>query len=242
MSSSPIEQFTVRTIGSDIFLGNINISFTNSSLFMGITVSMVMIFFYITLKRTALVPNKLQAISELTYDFVAGIAKENMSEKAKIFFPFVYTLFMFFLFGNLIGIIPYSFAFTSQLIITCAISGFILVLTTIYGIYKNGFRFLKVFIPTGVPLVLLPLMFIIEVLSYFAKGVSMGVRLFANIMAGHIMIDIFAGFIIALGIFGVLPFSFTVILYVFEMLIACLQAYIFTILACIFFDQAVNFH
>jgi F-type H+-transporting ATPase subunit a len=242
MSASPIDQFVVKTIGSEIFLGNLNISFSNSALLMTLTSILIVVFFYVSLKHTAIVPSKLQMLSEFSYDFVAGIAKDNIGEKASKFFPFIYSIFLFFLFGNLLGVIPFSFAFTSQIVITLAVAISILIIATAYGIFKHGFKFLKLFIPTGVPLILLPLMFIIEIMSYLAKAFSMGVRLFANIMAGHIILEIFAGFIIALGIFGIIPLSFAVVLYGFELIIACLQAYIFTLLACLFFEQVINLH
>ncbi|MFL1780766.1 ATP synthase subunit a [Candidatus Hepatincolaceae symbiont of Richtersius coronifer] len=239
---SPIDQFKVQTIGGNIYIAGVNISFTNSALFMVLAAVLVILFFYLSLKNINVVPSKLQMVSELSYDFVAHIAKENIGDKAKVFFPFIFSIFMFILFGNLLGTIPYSFAFTSQIIITFSIALLMLTVATIYGIIKHKSKFFKVFIPSGLPFYLIPFMAVLEFISYFAKALSMGIRLFANIMAGHIIIEIFAGFIIALGIFGIIPLSFTIILYAFELMIACIQAYIFTILTCLFLEQVINLH
>lgn len=239
---SPIEQFRISTIGKEINLAGLNISFSNSALFMVITVVLIFLFFYISLKRTYIIPNKMQMLAELSYNFVAGLSKENIGEKANIFFPLVYTIFLFILFGNLLGILPYSFAFTSQVAITFSLAGLVFVIATLYGIFKHGFKFLKIFIPPDIPFILIPLMFIIEVLSYVAKALSMGIRLFANIMAGHIILEIFASFVISLGIFGFIPFSITILIFGFEIAMACLQAYVFTILTCLFLQQVTEFH
>lgn len=242
MVSSPIEQFKVKTIGQEIILGNVNISFSNSALFMVLTSLVIFLFFYLGLKRSSIIPSKLQMASEISYNFVAGIAKENIGDKANIFFPLIFSIFLFILFGNLIGIIPYSFAFTSQVVIAFSLSVLVFLVTTIYGIYNHGFQFLRIFLPSGIPLALVPLMFFIELLSYFAKALSMGIRLFANIMAGHIIVEIFAGFIVALGLFGIIPLSITLLIFGFEIAIACLQAYVFTILSCLFIQQVTEFH
>ncbi len=240
MSSSPIDQFKIKIIGSDIAISGINVSFTNAALFMSITALLVIIFFYFLLKKTQIVPNKMQMIAELSYDFVQGIAKDNLGDGGKKFFPLVYSIFMFFLFGNLIGLIPFSFAFTSHIAVTMTIALLIFTLTTFYGFYKHGFGFLNLFIPKGIPIILMPLLCIIEVISYMAKALSMGIRLFANIMSGHIIIEIITGFVIAMGIFGIIPLAFTSVLFILEFAIACLQAYILTILACLFIQQAVE--
>jgi F-type H+-transporting ATPase subunit a len=240
MSASPIDQFKIKIIGSDISISGVNLSFTNAALFMSITALLVIIFFYFLLKKTQIVPNKMQMIAELSYDFVQGIAKDNLGDGGKKFFPFIYSIFMFFLFGNLIGLIPFSFAFTSHIAITVTIALLIFTVTTVYGFYKHGLSFFNLFVPSGIPIFLIPLMFVIEIISYIAKALSMGIRLFANVMSAHIIMEIITGFIIAMGIFGIIPLAFTSVLFVLEFAVSCLQAYILTILACLFIQQAVE--
>ena len=242
-TNSPIDQFLVKNIGNEINIGNINLYFNNSALAMLISLVGILCFFYLGVRKKSIIPHRMQMLSEMSYDFVLSITKENIhGDLYKKIFPFIYSIFMFFLFGNIVGLIPGSFAFTSQIVITLFFAIFILVVATFIGIYKHGFKFIQVFIPQGLPILLLPFMGILEFMSYFTKALSMGVRIFANIMAGHIIIEIFAGFIIALGLFGIIPLSFTTILYAFELGIACIQAYIFTILTCIFFNQVINLH
>ena len=241
--NSPIDQFLIKDIGKIINIGNINLSFNNSSLAMLIAFVCIVCFFYFGIRKKSIIPHRMQMLSEMSYDFVLSITKENIhGDLYKKIFPFIYSIFMFFLFGNLIGLIPGFFAFTSQIVVTLFFAIFVLIIATIIGIYKHGIKFINIFIPQGLPILLLPFMGILEFMSYFTKALSMGIRIFANIMAGHIIIEIFAGFIIALGFFGIIPLSFTTILYAFELGIACIQAYIFTILTCIFFNQVINLH
>ncbi len=243
MSASPIEQFKINTLGNNIVINGLDVSFNSSALFMSISVAIILIFLYLALKKANIIPAKMQVISELSYDFVFDIVKDNMpGEKGQKFFPLIYAIFAFFLIGNLVGLVPYSFAFTSQLIITLSVAMLVVFITIVYGIYLHGFKIFKIFLPSGIPLLLAPIMFVLEIISFCAKGISMGVRLFANMMAGHILIEIIAGFIVVLGIFGILPLSFTVVLYVFELAISFIQAYIFAILSCIFLDQVINLH
>lgn len=243
MSASPIEQFKINTLGNNIVVNGFDISFNSSALFMSISVAIILIFLYLALKKANIIPAKMQVISELSYDFVSDIVKDNMpGEKGQKFFPLIYTIFTFFLVGNLIGLVPYSFAFTSQLVITLSVAMLVVFITIVYGIYLHGFKIFKIFLPSGIPILLAPIMFVLEIISFCAKGISMGVRLFANMMAGHILIEIIAGFIVVLGVFGILPLSFTVVLYVFELAISFIQAYIFAILSCIFLDQVINLH
>lgn len=243
MSASPIEQFKINTLGNNIVVNGFDISFNSSALFMSISVAIILIFLYLALKKANIIPAKMQLVSELSYDFVSDIVKDNMpGEKGQKFFPLIYAIFTFFLVGNLIGLVPYSFAFTSQLVITLSVAMLVVFITIVYGIYLHGFKIFKIFLPSGIPILLAPIMFVLEIISFAAKGISMGVRLFANMMAGHILIEIIAGFIVVLGFFGILPLSFTVVLYVFELAISFIQAYIFAILSCIFLDQVINLH
>lgn len=242
MSASPIEQFIVKDIGANISFAGLNISFSNSALLMVISFVAIVIFYYVALKRSSIIPNKLQVTAEISYDFVNNIVKDNMSEQGKKFLPFIFSIFIFVLVGNLFGLIPFGFAFTAQPAVTMFIAIFIFVFTTIYGFIKHGFKFLKLFAPSGIPLALMPFMFVIELISYLAKSLSMGVRLFANIMSGHILVEIVAGFVIALGVFGILPLTFTSLIYILEFAVACLQAYALTILACLYIEQAISLH
>ena len=181
-------------------------------------------------------------MSELLYEFIANMINDNIGHKGQKFFPFIFTLFTFILFGNLLGMLPYSFTFTSHIIVTFALAMFIFLFITLIGIFMHGFKFFGLFVPKGVPMLMLPLMIPIEIISYLSRPISLSVRLFANMMAGHTMLKIFAGFVFSLGIFGVAPLIVTVALTALEVLIAFLQAYVFTILTCIYLNEAINLH
>jgi F-type H+-transporting ATPase subunit a len=242
MSLGPLEQFEVKSL-IDFFIGDYDLSLTNSAIMMGVAVFSIVVFLVFALKKNNIIPTKLQMFAEISYDFVRNIAKENIGdEKYFQFFPFIYSMFMFFLIGNLLGNIPYSFSFTSQAIITVSMAVFVLVIGTFYGIYCHGIKFFKIFYPEGIPLILAPLIIPSEIISYFAKALSMGIRLFANMVAGHLMLEIFSGFVIALGIFGIFPLGINVALIGLELFMAVLQAYIFTVLSCIFIGEVVNLH
>lgn len=243
MSVSPIDQFKVRSLGNNILIGDWNLSFSNSAMAMFATLCLIMVFFYVGIKKASIIPNKKQMLNEVLYDFVYSILKDNVhSDKLHKILPFILSLFMFLFVGNIVGLMPGSFAFTSQLVITMGLSVLILILATTIGIYSHGIKFLKILLPSGLPIFLAPIMIILEFISYFTKALSMGVRIFANIMAGHIILEIIAGFIITLGFLGFIPLSFSVLLYTFEFGIAFIQAYIFTILTCLFLDQVINLH
>ncbi|MCL2567093.1 MAG: F0F1 ATP synthase subunit A [Alphaproteobacteria bacterium] len=240
---SPVEQFRVSTIGNQIVVNGIDISFNTSALFMTIAVLIIAVFSYLGLKKASIVPNKMQLLTESGYDFVYGLVRDNIpGEKGKKFFPLIFTIFFFFLAGNLISLVPYSFTFTAQIVITLSVMALVMLITIVYGIYLHGFKIFKIFLPSGIPIFLVPYMFVLEFISFWAKGISTGVRLFANMMAGHILMKVIAGFIVALGFFGILPLGFTILLYIFELGVSCIQAYIFAILSCIFLDQVVNLH
>lgn len=240
---SPIEQFVVKTIGNQINFAGINIAFNNSALFMLITMLAIAGFFLYTIRYTHVIPNKLQVLAETLYDFINNMVKENIpGEKGKQFLPFILSIFLFLLFGNIIGLIPYGFSFTSQIVITMSLSVFVLCLTLLYGLYLHGHGIIRVFVPTGIPILLVPFIMVLEIFSFFAKAFSMAVRLFANMMAGHVLLEIVAGFIVLISVFGIIPFGFTVIIYMFELVIAIIQAYVFTILTCIFINQVINVH
>ncbi len=241
MSTNPMHQFNVYRIGPEISLGNVDISFTNASLFMIISALTIISVFFVGTRRKAIIPTKIQLLTELSYTLVSKMISDTAGSKAKPYFPFVFSLFMFVLFCNMLGMLPYSFTVTSHIIVTFALAAVIFVGVTIIGFVNHGAGYLKLFIPSGVPLFLLPLIVIIEIISYLSRPVSLSVRLFANMLAGHTMLKVFGGFVISLGIIGGwLPLSFTVALTGLEMLIAFLQAYVFAILTCIYLNDALN--
>ena len=241
MSTNPMHQFNVYRIGPEISFGNVDISFTNASLFMMISALTIISIFFVGTKRKAIIPTKIQLLTELSYTLISKMISDTAGSKAKPYFPFVFSLFMFVLFCNMLGMLPYSFTVTSHIIVTFALAAVIFVGVTIIGFVNHGIKYLKLFIPSGVPLFLLPLIVIIEIISYLSRPVSLSVRLFANMMAGHTMLKVFGGFVISLGIIGGwLPLSFTVALTGLEILIAFLQAYVFAILTCIYLNDALN--
>ena len=243
MSSNPMHQFEVYRIGPEIVFGSINLSFTNASLFMLISALTILLILYFGTKKKLLIPSKIQLMSEMSYTFVAKMINDTAGSNAKPFFPFIFTIFMFVLFCNMVGMLPYSFTVTSHIIVTFALAAFICVGVTVIGFIKHGIKYLELFVPKGVPLVLLPLIVIIEIISYLSRPVSLSVRLFANMMAGHTMLKVFGGFVISLGLLGGwLPLSFSVALIGLEILVAFLQAYVFAILTCIYLNDALNLH
>ncbi|MDA9957383.1 F0F1 ATP synthase subunit A [Candidatus Pelagibacter sp.] len=243
MAANPMTQFNVYRIGPEIKLGAFDISFTNASLFMIISSVAILIIFNIGSKKNSLLPNKIQLLAELSYTFVSKMISDTAGLKAKPYFAFIFSLFMFVLFCNMFGMIPYTFTVTSHIIVTFVLASFIFIGVTIVGFAKHGFGYLKLFVPSGVPAILLPLIVVIEVISYLSRPVSLSVRLFANMMAGHTMMKVFGGFVISLGIVGGwLPLSFSVALTGLEILVAFLQAYVFAILTCIYLNDALNLH
>ena len=243
MASNPMQQFTVHKIGPEIKIAGIDLSFTNASLFMVISASIIILFLYLGSKNKRIIPSKLQLITEMFYTFVAKMISDTAGSKAKPYFPFIFSLFMFVLFCNMVGMLPYSFTVTSHIIVTLIMALFIFVAITIIGFIKHGLKYLSIFVPSGVPAVLLPLITIIEIISYLSRPVSLSVRLFANMMAGHTMLKVFGGFVVSLGILGGwLPLSFSVALTGLEILVAFLQAYVFAILTCIYLNDALNLH
>ena len=211
-------------------------------MFMILSILVVSIFLILSIKNKKIIPNRFQTMSELLYEFIANMINDNIGHKGKKFFPFIFTLFTFILFGNLLGMLPYSFTFTSHIIVTFALAMFIFLFITLIGIFMHGFKFFGLFVPKGAPMLMLPLMIPIEIISYLSRPISLSVRLFANMMAGHTMLKIFAGFVFSLGIFGVAPLIVSVALTALEVLIAILQAYVFTILTCIYLNESINLH
>ncbi len=243
MATNPMHQFNVYKIGPEVKIAGVDISFTNSSLFMLISALIICIFLFFGTNEKRLIPGKIQLIAEMFYNFIAKMISDTAGSKAKPYFPFIFSLFMFVLLCNMIGMLPYSFTVTSHIIITLIMALFIFIAVTIIGFIKHGFKYLKIFVPSGVPTLLLPLITVIEIISYLSRPVSLSVRLFANMMAGHTMLKVFGGFVISLGLLGGwLPLSFSVALTGLEILVAFLQAYVFAILTCIYLNDALNLH
>jgi len=237
----PLDQFTIKPLVS-IDIGGADLSFTNSSLAMLITVASVSLFLVVGMSRGRLVPGRWQSMAELSYEFVAGLLKETVGNEGRRYFPWIFTLFMFILFGNLLGMIPSAFTFTSHIIVTFAMALVVFIFVTLLAVVKHGFRFFSFFVPPGAPKAMWPLLIPIEVISYLSRPVSLSVRLFANMLAGHTLLKVFAGFVVALGFAGVVPLLFIVALTGLEILIAFLQAYVFTILTCLYINDALHLH
>jgi F-type H+-transporting ATPase subunit a len=239
---SPLEQFKIDRL-IHIPLGGVDASFTNSSLFMLVAIALITLFLTLAMRQSAMVPGRWQSMAELSYEFVGKMIRDNVGNEGRQYFPFIFSLFMFILFCNLLGMVPYSFTVTSHIIVTFALALVVFLGVTVIGFIRHGAHFLKLFVPSGVPLALLPLLVVIEVLSYLIRPVSLSVRLFANMLAGHTMLKVFGGFVVALGILGGwAPLAFVVALTGLEIGIAILQAYVFAILTCIYLNDAINLH
>ncbi|MGH6946539.1 MAG: F0F1 ATP synthase subunit A [Kiloniellales bacterium] len=239
---SPLAQFEIHPL-IPFKIGGLDLSFTNSSLAMAIALTGVTVFLVGGMRREAMIPGRWQSAAELAYEFVGGLIRDTVGSEGRKYFPFVFTLFMFILFGNLLGMMPYGFTFTSHIVVTFALAAVVFVGVTILGFAKHGVHFLHFFVPPGVSVLLWPLMIPIEIISYLSRPISLSVRLFANLTAGHTMLKVFAGFVISLGIVGGwLPFAFVVALTGLEFLIAFLQAYVFTILTCFYIKDALHMH
>jgi len=238
---SPLAQFEIKTL-VPLKLGELDISFTNSALFMVVACVAITLFLTMSVRRRALVPGRWQSLAELTYEFVGGLVRDNVGSQGRPYFPFIFTLFVFVLFANLIGMIPFTFTVTSHIIVTFALAMVVFIGVTIIALVKHGMHFFSFFFPSGVPVVMAPILIPIEIISYLSRPISLSVRLFANMMAGHTMMKIFAGFVVALGIAGVLPLAVLVALTGLEIGIAILQAYVFTILTCLYLNDALHLH
>ncbi len=241
-SHSPMAQFEIKRI-VPMNIGGLDVSFTNSSLMMVITLGLITLFFMMSTRRGALVPGRWQSLAEISYEFVASMMRDTVGDSGRKFFPFVFALFMFILFLNMLGMVPYSFTVTSHIIVTFGLASLVFIGVTVLGFIKHGFGYLKLFVPHGVPVALLPLIVVIEVISYLSRPISLSVRLFANMMAGHTMLKVFGGFIVMLGFLGGwLPLAFSVAFVGLEVLVAFLQAYVFAVLTCIYLNDALHLH
>jgi F-type H+-transporting ATPase subunit a len=241
MSQSPLDQFKIYNL-VDLNVAGVDVAITNSTLFMLIALSVVTLFFMLSMHKKSLVPGRVQASAELCHNFILDMLNENTDGKGEKFLPFVFGLFYFILMLNILGMIPHGFTVTSHISVTFVLALVVFLLVTIYAFFKHGLKFLHFFVPDGVPMILLPLMVIIEVFVYFTRPVSLCIRLAANMFAGHVLMFIVAGFITIMGIWGILPISFVTIFTGFELFVAILQAYIFTILSCVYINDAINLH
>lgn len=240
--ADPMHQFVVQQI-FPIHIGGLDASFTNAGLFMVIVVALATTFLIVAASGRSMVPGRWQSIGELSYEFVANMVRDTAGTEGMRFFPFVFTLFMFILFANLIGMVPYTFTVTSHIIITFALAAVVFLGVTVLGFVVHGAKFLNFFVPHGVPKVLLPFIVVIEIISYLTRPMSLSVRLFANMMAGHTMLAVFGGFVVMLGLLaGWLPLLFSVALIGLEFLVAFLQAYVFAVLTCIYLNDALHMH
>ncbi|HVC54535.1 MAG TPA: F0F1 ATP synthase subunit A [Stellaceae bacterium] len=239
--SAPLEQFVVKPLVS-LHIGSIDISYTNAALLMTIVVAAVMLLLVGGTRRGALVPGRLQSLAELSYEFVAGMIRENVGTEGIVFFPLIFSIFMFVLFSNFLGLIPYSFTVTGQIVVTFSLSIFVFLLVTVVAFARHGVHFFSFFFPPGAPVFMAPVLVPIEIISYLSRPVSLSIRLFANMMAGHTMMAVFAGFTITLGIFGFLPIAINVAMFALEIIVCALQAYVFTILTCLYLRDAIHLH
>lgn len=237
----PLEQFEIHRI-VPMKLGGLDLSFTNSSMFMVVALALVTGFLILSMRRGALVPDRWQCAAELSYEFIAGLIRDTVGAEGRRYFPIVFSLFMFILVGNLLGMVPYSFTFTSHIIVTFALAAVVFIGVTILGFVKHGMRFFGMFVPPGAPIAMWPLLIPIEVISYLSRPISLSVRLFANMLAGHTLVKVIAGFIGIMGVFGILPLAVVVALTGLEILIAFLQAYVFAILTCLYINDALHMH
>ena len=241
MEIRPLEQFTIERL-IPIHIGQLDVSYTNSALLMTIAVVLITALMLLAPRSRALVPGRWQSVAEMLYEFVADMVDTNAGHGARDFFPFIFTLFLFILFANLLGLIPYSFTITSHIIITFALAAVVFIGVTIIGIVRHGFHFLRLFVPEGVPLPLLVILVPIELLSYFIRPFTLSIRLFANMLAGHTMLAIFGGFAAAVGLLAFFPLAINIALVGLELLVAVLQAYVFAILSCLYLHDALHLH
>jgi F-type H+-transporting ATPase subunit a len=245
---NPIEQFEIHNFFPIAKIGKFEIAFTNSAAYMLAAVLIITAFLLVATSKRALVPSRWQSAAEVSYEFVATMIRSTAGAEGMRFFPFVFSLFMFVLTLNMVSLIPHTFSVTSQIIITAALALTVFFVVVIYGFIRHGFRFFNVFVPKGVPLYILPLIVFIELMSFLSRPLSHSVRLFANMLAGHITLQVFAGFIVLLGasfgalgwIGGALPLLMVIMLYALETLVAFLQAYVFAILTCIYLNDAIH--
>ena len=238
----PMEQFTIKPL-VPLEIGGFDFSFTNSSLFMLLSVVCAVAFLAFSMRKASVIPGTAQSLAEMTYEFVSGIIQENIGPEGKKYFPLIFSIFMFIAFGNVLGLFPYSFTFTSHVSAVGTIALMALIINTVIGIKLHGLGWLHTFCPKGSPLIAVPILIPIEIFSFLSKPFSLTVRLVANMTVGHVMLKVIAGFVVMLGLAGgFLPLFFSCLIVVFELGIGLLQAYIFTILSCVYLGDALHEH
>ena len=249
MANDPIHQFQIKELAGPFNLGGLEISFTNSALFMGIAVVTVTGILLAAAGRGALVPGRLQSLGEVWYEFIHNMVNNVLGPEGKPFFPLVFSLFSFVLAANMLGMFPYFFTVTSHVVVTASLAIFVVALVVVVGIAKHGLGWFKLFVPHGVPMVILPFISLIEIISFLSRPVSLGLRLFGNMLAGHIVLKVFAGFVVSLGALGfggilgaIAPLVMAVALTALEFLVAFLQAFVFAILTCVYLNDALHTH
>ena len=246
MALNPMEQFEVKPL-IPLHIGGYDVSFTNQSLFMCIVVALVTLFFTFAVSRPKLVPGRMQSMAEISYEFVAGMIRSTAGDAGLVFFPFVFTIFFFVLFSNFLGMVPWTFTVTSQIIVTFALTALVMLTVVLVGFARHGIGFLMLFVPKA-PWYLQILLVPIELISFLSRLVSLSVRLFANMLAGHTLLQVFAGFVIALGAAGwlapaaIFPMAMIIFVGALELLVAFLQAYVFSVLTCIYLNEALHLH
>ena len=247
MANDPIHQFQIQDLAGPFNLGGYEISFTNSALFMGLSVATVTGILLAASARGAMVPGRLQSIGELWYQFIENMVKQVLGHEGKKFFPLVFSLFSFVLMANMLGMFPYFFTVTSHVIVTAALAVFVVALVVVVGIAKHGLGWFKLFVPHGVPVVILPFISLIEIISFLSRPISLGLRLFGNMLAGHIVLKVFGGFVVSLAAYGaggivgaIAPLAMAVALTALEFLVAFLQAFVFAILTCVYLNDALH--
>ncbi len=239
---SPLTQFEVKKI-VDIKLGKYDLSFTNSALYMFISTFLIIVFMLFATRKKSLVPSRMQTCAEGLFNFINDLVKGSVGDEGRKFFPLIFSLFTFILICNFLGMTPYSFTSTSQVAVTLSIALLCFLVITIYAISRNGLGgFIHMFLPAGVPWWMAPLIFLIELFSFLIRPITLSVRLFANMVAGHVLLKVIAGFIISLGFLGILPFAFSILMTGFELFVAVLQAYIFAILVCAYLSETMKAH
>lgn len=241
--ASPLEQFAIQDVSAPLFsIGGHHIAVTNSAIFMMAAVVVSSGLLLAGAGKGAMIPGRIQAMAELFYEFIANMIRDNVGSGGKKFFPFIFSLFIFTLFGNILGMLPYGYTFTSQIAVTFFMAMVVFLGVTLIGLFKHGLHFFTLFFPHGAPLFTAPILIPIELVSYLSRPISLSVRLFANMTVGHVLLKVLAGFVIALGFFGVVPLVVLVAITALELLVALLQAYIFTILCCIYLNDALHLH
>jgi F-type H+-transporting ATPase subunit a len=249
VANDPIHQFQIHDLAGPFNVAGYEISFTNSALFMGVTVATITAIFWLASRKAALVPGRLQSVGEMWYGMIRNMVENVLGEEGAPFFPLVFSLFSFVLVANMLGMFPYFFTVTSHVVVTASLAVFVIALVIVVGIYKHGLGWFKLFVPHGVPLAILPFISLIEIISFLSRPISLGLRLFGNMLAGHIVLKVFAGFVVSLGALGIggilgaiAPLGMAVALTALEFLVAFLQAFVFAILTCVYLNDALHTH